>query len=272
MDWEPQRRIEYNYFEALQRTLDFLLRVSPATPMEIVDRLRRLLVSPEFHRYAEETAHRMVTHLFTNSGRTWREAAREGGRGRIIYQALKNELAGPMGGEVSLQVARNAELIRTVPQSIARQLTRIIADQTFQGLRSEEIMANLLELFPDLVASRVSTIARTETSKTNTALTRARAEKIGLPWYDWETSRDRRVRSSHQHMQGILVSWNDPPSPEALIHLKNPPAPYHAGEIYNCRCYPAPIIDLDRVDWPHKVYSHNKIRSMTRAAFLRMAA
>ena len=70
-------------------------------------------------------------------------------------------------------------------------------------------------------------------------------------------------------MDDVIVPWNSPPSPELLTNL--PPAKgnayYHAGEIYNCRCYPEPLLEVSDVRWPHKVYYLGKIQTMTRQQF-----
>ncbi len=272
--WQPQRRIEGNYFNALLQVMDFLDRMgwNGADPYDLTKRLRALASAPFWVRYAEEAARQMVTMLFIDGARDWRDAARLSGRGREIYAALREELAGPVGGAVSFQVRRNAEMIGTLPLDIARRVTDYIQEETLKGRRSEDLEDELRAMFPKATRTKAQLIARTEVSKTQTALTRARAEEIGARWYLWETSRDARVRDSHRHMQGVLVNWDDPPSPERLIHMRKPPAPYHAGDIWNCRCYPAPLLRLESVDWPHKVYHQGRIRSMTRAEFERLAA
>jgi len=89
-----------------------------------------------------------------------------------------------------------------------------------------------MEAFPLASANRVKLIARTETGKAYTMLTMAQSEDLDIPAYEWETSIDARVRSSHNHMQGVIVFWHDPPSPEALIGIKSV-GKYHAGNIYN---------------------------------------
>ena len=42
---------------------------------------------------------------------------------------------------------------------------------------------------------------------------------------------------------------------------------YHAGGIYNCRCYEEPLLDIVDVTWPHKVYHAGKITKMSRKRF-----
>ena len=120
-----------------------------------------------------------------------------------------------------------------------------------------------------MTKSKAELIARTESSKASTALMRARMAVVGFMWYVWKTSHDSRARSSHSHMDSVLVNWNDPLCAEKLIKEKNV-GPYHAGDIYNCRCYPAPLVDYDEVNWPAKVYWRGKVERMSLSKFKKM--
>lgn len=272
--WAPKRRIEKNYLRSLREVVDYLKEAIKdiQDPYDIVRVLRTAVNAPKFARYAEAASGMMVTQLFTDAGRTWRQAARVNSSGRAIYEALMKEMQSPVGGEVYRQIQRNAGIISTLPGGIADQVTEYIARETFKGRRASDIAAEIITMFPERTKAKAELIARTEVSKTSTALTRARAENIGLDWYEWRTSEDQRVRPSHELMAGVLVRWSDPPSPEKLSGGKKRASPYHAGEIYNCRCYPAPLISLDAVKWPHKVYTKGKIAMMTRAQFEKLAA
>ena len=70
-------------------------------------------------------------------------------------------------------------------------------------------------------------------------------------------------------MDGVVVSWNDPPSPEKLVGEKAY-GEYHAGETFNCRCYPEPILDVDDVNFPAKVYRRGRIQTMKKDEFTRL--
>ena len=43
---------------------------------------------------------------------------------------------------------------------------------------------------------------------------------------------------------------------------------YHAGNIWNCRCYPEPLLEVDDVKWPHKVYIDGQIKMMNKNEFM----
>lgn len=257
--WRAPQRAEQQYYYDLVA----MLRRYFAEPGE---RAQMLNAVEWLERYAWQAAQRMVTGLFVSNSRSWRQAARESMRGREIYTALQNEMRGPAGGRVRALISQNAELIRSLPVSVREKTAQMIANRAYEGERAETAE----ELVSHVSRAQARLIARTETSKATTALTRARSEDIGIDWYVWETSSDQRVRISHRKMQGILVSWNEPPSPERLIGLKSY-GNYAAGDIFNCRCYPAPLLRLNQVGWPHRVYYGGRITVMTLTAFRRIA-
>lgn len=236
-------------------------------PLQIVKAIRRFAYSKEVDEYAQAAAMKMVTHLFTDAGRTWRQAARKNSQGRAIYLALQKELNGPLGGEVTALIQRNAELIKSLPLDVAKQVAEHVMTESMKGTRAGNMAEQIKEYFPEASEAKADLIARTETSKASTALTKARSQAVGVNWYVWRTSRDARVRNSHVRMDGVLVKWTDPPSPEALDGERRTYGHYHCGDIFNCRCYPEPVIDLDLVKWPAKVYYSGVIVRMSRKQF-----
>ena len=216
---------------------------------------------------AARLAAKMVTMVAQGNSRSWRQAATKASKGRFIYSMLKKELQGGLGDRIAGIVQSNAEYISSLPNNIAERTTAYIQRETMKGRRSEDIMKDIKPYMQHLKNYEVQRIARTEVAKTDTAITRVRAESIGLNWYEWETSHDARVRPSHKIMNGVLINWNDPPSPESLAHEKSV-GHYHAGEIYNCRCPALPVLSLSGLSWPHKVYIHGSIKRLSRKDFL----
>ncbi len=122
----------------------------------------------------------------------------------------------------------------------------------------------------DIILICTDKFNRGVTTSAQSARTRARSTALGVGWYVWRTSEDERVRPSHKNMQGVLVNWKEPPSPEALVGMETC-GKYHAGEIDGCRCYPEPVVEFDYLRFPVKVYHKGKIRTMTREEFKKMA-
>jgi SPP1 gp7 family putative phage head morphogenesis protein len=176
-------------------------------------------------------------------------------------------MQGPIGGTVHHQIRRNAVLIQSLPLDVARSVNEHILTESLKGTRASDIALQIKTLFNEKSAAKANLIARTETSKTSTNLMQARSQSMGVDWYVWRTSEDARVRDAHKIMDGVLVRWTDPPSPERLDGKNLSSVHYQAGDIFNCRCYPEPIIDLDLISWPALVYYRGSIQRMTRKQF-----
>ena len=213
----------------------------------------------------------MVTTSQTHLARSWREAARKGTGNGELYRYLKSGISPQMYQVMRRQIAENAMLISNTPYNIAYYVVNEIQEQYMGGNRPAGVLEMLMEQFPLASRNRVKLIARTEIGKASTTLTMAQAFDIGAEWYLWSTSEDQRVRSSHRHMEDVIVNFNDPPSPEALIGEKSY-GKYHAGNIWNCRCFCAPVIDFDHIVFPHKVYIHGQIYRMSKTQFRKAVA
>jgi SPP1 gp7 family putative phage head morphogenesis protein len=255
--WEPTLRSVREYADALWRAFVHAEEHGIAT----INHFEFL------KRYARQAAERMVTMLYFRGARTWREAAAESGKSALMARALNQELSGSVGIRAKELIRESADLISSFPTSVARRVAAQAAAQAAAGGRATEL-AKSPEL-ARLARSRAQLIARTQVSKASTALTEARAESLDLPWYVWETSSDQRVRMSHRKMQGVLFRWDAPPAPEELVGMKSE-GHYAPGDIYNCRCYPAPLVTLNQVSWPHKAYVQGQIKYVTRSQFENM--
>jgi len=179
-------------------------------------------------------AGRMGMWINSVNQRTWREAAARSTRSRMLHQLLQRELQGPVGELFRQLVKDNAQYITRIPREISEHLTEHIAKAQQAGARPETIAKFMRERFPAMTKNRIRLIARTETIKASSALTQARSEELDIPAYEWLTSQDSRVRKSHRKMQGVIVLYNDPPSPEALVGEKSTLGHYHAGNAPNC--------------------------------------
>jgi SPP1 gp7 family putative phage head morphogenesis protein len=241
----------------------------PKSTQTVIKRLEYYAQSPEYQAWCDELALTMTTQVNEGVSATWREAALEAGRGSDFYAAILESLKEPLGGDFFQAVRENASLIKTFPLDVARDLTDFVARESALGRRSGDILTDLIERYPDTAKTRLNLIARTEVSKTQATLTQARAFSLGLNWYIWRTSEDARVRSSHSHMEGVLVNYNDPPSPEELFPQKDtkPYGRYNAGMTFNCRCYAEVVVDISFVDFPCRVYHANHIERMPRSRF-----
>jgi SPP1 gp7 family putative phage head morphogenesis protein len=256
VSWGPSKRAEQEYEQALLSALKYVESKTSSATVNVIGRAKALAL------YAQQAATRMITGLYFKGARSWREAARRSSRSDILYRALQAEMNGTVGRRVRQLIRENAKLISSFPQVVARRAVTLAQRTQAAGGRSK----GLGEVFSGVARSRARTIARTEVSKASTALTRARSEEMGLEWYVWESSQDERTRRSHRKMQGVLCRFDDPPDPEVLVGEKSQ-GHYNAGDIYNCRCYPAPLVSEREVSWPHPAYYNGRIQYLTLSQF-----
>lgn len=266
-----RRRLEVTYGRIIQGIYEKLLSkvdVDKIKTEELPQVIRQLMNSPEFSQAANIAAQMMETVVRRDNEASWKMAARKGTMSRQIYLSLRHEFAQPnrsLAGEI---VSRNAELIKTVPQDLARKFSHDIYKAHMQGLRGESQIGSLMAQAPYLTGVEARRIARTELSKANTAMTETRSRDLGLNWYTWKTANDgARVRPSHRHMQDVVCSWDDAPDPESLSGEKGQFGAYHPGCCPNCRCYAEPILDINMLPDSFRVHMHGSIDHISRRAF-----
>lgn len=271
--WKTSKRLERNYEKILKviQNQFFQAISNKNNANEMINMLKVISRQHSFETYCQEIALKMVTSVYQKTEGNWRKAAEQNTKGREIYEALKKEKNNIiMKNAIQKLIQQNAILIKTLPFDIASDITKYIEKETIKGRRAEELVQEIKIKFPEKTKANAKCIARTEISKAQSALTKTRAEILNIQWYIWRTSQDERVRNAHKHMEGVLVSWKDPPSPEQLSKSKYQYGKYHAGEIFNCRCYAEPIVDIHFVKFPCKVYCHGSIARMTKAEFLKI--
>ncbi len=274
-DWQTKKRIETDYATSMMKLSKFFFSKAiedAGSYDEQLSALHAASASPVFKEYAYALARRMITGLKVVGERTWREAASAGMQSSVIYKMLSTEMHGVTGAKVRELVQRNADLISSLPLDVAKRTNAFIQQESMKGKRYEEIsqLLGTQNIVKKLTKTRIALIARTETSKASTALTRVRSEDIGADWYVWRTSKDARVRTAHNLMDKVLVAWSESPAPETLAGIKSKLGHYHAGDAPNCRCYPQTVLSLNEVKWPARVYHSGSIQYMTRSKFEQM--
>lgn len=125
----------------------------------------------------------------------------------------------------------NVELIKSIPEQYLNKVKMIITEGVIGGKSNKQITDDLVNL-GGITQRRAKFIARDQAAKFNGAMEQAQQQDLGIKSYRWSTSRDNRVRHTHQENEGKIFTWDDPP------------ATGHPGQDYNCRCVAIPIINL----------------------------
>lgn len=272
-DWKTTRIIQDSFLDTLGKLnelFNFIATSSGNDRDKYNEQMRNFQNSEPFNSFVYSAVRRMVTPLAIQNMKTWRKAAKKSTKNPYLYKLLMREINNGLKNDINIQIEENANLIKTLPTDVAKKVTKDIEEMALKGMRASEIAKVIREQTDKHSRASAKLIARTDVSKTTTALTKARCDNLDLHWYVWRTAEDGdRVRKSHRIMEGVLVNWNEPPSPEALAGEKSV-GNYHAGNIWNCRCYPEPLIEIDDISWPHKVYTNGKIQTMGKMQFEQM--
>lgn len=182
--------------------------------------------------WAKSAASRMIAEVDARDKAAWMRTARKMGA------SLRAEIAtAPVGVVVRQRLDDQVKLIKSIPLEAAKRVRELANEGIVQGTRPEVIAQEIMKM-AGVTKSRAMLIARTEVSRTATELTRARAEYVGSTAFIWRTSKDERVRESHKRLEGQTFRWDTPPECDPG-HFALP------GGIFNCRCYPEPVIPTE---------------------------
>jgi SPP1 gp7 family putative phage head morphogenesis protein len=179
--------------------------------------------------WARTVAGKMLKRADLKSEAAFRQVAKAAGK------ELRAELSGggPVATAFQARLDENVLLIKSLPTEAGERVATITTEGLASGTRAD-VLAQAIGETGDVTESRALLIARTESSKATTALTKARAETVGSDGYIWRTSHDGAVRPSHAAMDGKMVQWDEPPTLDGMTG--------HAGEFPNCRCYAEPVL------------------------------
>lgn len=271
--WNQTRRIENEYVKSLYILCDMFRKIAESVgeDQELYrQRMNNFQNSYQYEKFITSAVKRMVTPLSSINEQTWRKAARKSTRSKFLYSLLIDDIKQNHEAMINDQIITNASLIRTLPNDVAEKVVKDIAEEAIKGKRARSIEKIIRQDTDKHSRASARLIARTEVAKTQSAITKSRAQNLDMQWYVWRTALDGdRVRKSHRLMEGVIVNWNDPPSPEELAGEQSV-GHYHAGNIWNCRCYSEVLLDVDDVKWPHKVYRNGQITKMSKIEFMKL--
>jgi SPP1 gp7 family putative phage head morphogenesis protein len=180
--------------------------------------------------WAEATATRFINDVAQRDERAWFKTAKD------LGVALRDEVRHtPIGATVYRLIDDQVRMIKDIPLEAGREMQELAFEAATGGKRYDEITPRIKEIH-EMTDNRATLIARTEASKAQSAITRARAEFIGSTHYIWHAAMDYATRPMHKELNGHEFSWADPPVAEEGGDR------HHPGDFPNCRCWAEPII------------------------------
>ncbi len=180
--------------------------------------------------WARSAAQSMLDEVERRDRAGWARVSRE------MTRHLAREIEGMPVGEVMTELLRDqVDLITSLPLEAAERVQRLSVEAMLAGSRGSEIEAAILRT-GEVTAGRAKVIARTEVARASSVLIEARSRGIGSEGYIWRIV-DNHARPDHKLLNGKYFKWSAPP-----IADRRTGARAHPGCIWNCRCFPEPVI------------------------------
>jgi SPP1 gp7 family putative phage head morphogenesis protein len=150
----------------------------------------------------------------------------------------------------AMWVSENVRLIKSIGQHSLKEVEQVVYSAIRQGVGHRELAKNLVERFA-VAKKRASLIARDQIGKLSADLTRARHKELGITLYKWTTSRDERVRKSHQVLSDKICDYNDTDVYKNNVESKGwldrasiAATNTQPGQDVLCRCTPLAIVPV----------------------------
>lgn len=226
------RKAEVQYAKALRgiaRQVGIIVSgFGPDDPVGMQDALRRY--AEAIDPWAKATAARMLADVSRRDEAAWAEISNE------MSRALRDEIRmAPTGTLMKQLMAEQIVYIKSIPLDAAQRVHGLVIRGMEGAIRADEI-AERINQSGHVSKGRANLIARTEVARAASTLVEARATYVGSEGYIWRTAEDADVRKLHRKHNGKFFRWDAPPVAGSNGERA------HAGQIYNCRCYPEPVI------------------------------
>lgn len=207
------------------------------------------LMMEELRRYSEKLgpwalrqSAKMLDLVQKSNRRAYAKKSKE------IGTLLKLNVAEKDVGEAAIALMNEqVGLIKSIPLEAGLRAQKIAYEAVLTGTRAAPNEDTIRELEKEMgfttqtATSRALLISRTETARANATINQSRAMAVGSNQYRWHNSGDEVVRHSHKfykgkRLQGMIFSWNNPPTLEDGMTG-------HPGTFPNCRCFAEPIFN-----------------------------
>lgn len=131
-------------------------------------------------------------------------------------------VARPLQTQQTMWSERVVQRVRDLEDATIDRTVTAAVDAADQGANMEQAAKEAL----DKAEVHAALVARDETGKLASEVSRARSVALGSEEYRWMSQRDDRVRTTHVHLDGQVLRWDTPHPTEAFPGW--PPM---------CRCY-----------------------------------
>jgi len=268
MNKATERLIQKIYTEVFKKIYNRsqLAKLAKGSRVSIMNAATLLENSKAYEEFAKKYAAELAKKGLAKSRGVWRkyfQAAQ-----KLHYVALPMTYREFEFQAFSKAVKQNFTMIKSIPRETVKLLEHkymsTLIEEVAKGALTRGAFRRQLESH---AVKNAKLIARTESAKLQTAITREKATDVGSVAYIWLASNDKRTRPSHKAMDGVVVFWRQEGQKPLLDNMRG-----DAGEFPNCRCSPQPIVDTDDLTKSvYKVYNYStdSVISMNKSELIK---
>lgn len=149
-------------------------------------------------------------------------------------------------------IAENVQLIKTIPSQYFSQIAQAVS-ANFSGrpqTGDADSLAGRIQKIGSVTTKRAQFIARDQTAKVTSAVTKSRHEAVGIKKYRWRNSQDQRVvgNPAGLYPKGNKGHGNHWVRENKIFYYARPPFDGNPGQAFNCRCTAEAVLDTDDMD------------------------
>ena len=248
-NFKPSDRTEAEFYRSLKKVAQHAghiieMHTLPGAKLRDDKEMQRLLeaYSEKLTPWATLQSAKMLEKVQSKNKRDYKA------KSKLMGRLLDENVARSEVGDLAVKLlTEQVGLIKSIPIEAGLRAQKIAYEAVLAGNRAkpdEDTISELekqLGLSREVATTRAQLIAVTETARANASINQARAMVVGSRQYRWHNSGDEAVRESHRYykghaMQGMVFSWDDPPTlDDGMVG--------HPGTFPRCRCFAEPIFE-----------------------------
>lgn len=144
---------------------------------------------------------------------------------------------------LSASVTENVGLIKSISEQYLSGVQGAVMRSITTGRGMQDLVPYLAK-HERITLRRARMVARDQSRKAYSALSRERMKRLGVKKFRWlHTGGSNEPRKLHQEMNGKIFSFDDPPEIDENTGQRGLP-----GDAINCRCRMQPVIDFEGDD------------------------
>jgi SPP1 gp7 family putative phage head morphogenesis protein len=153
--------------------------------------------------------------------------------------STKTLTSGPLRDVLNASITENVGLIKSIPVQYLGGVQGAVMRSITTGNGAQDLVP-FLQKHKGITLRRARMIARDQTKKAFTALSKSRMQQLGIDEYIWRhTAGSRHPRKLHEQMSGNIYRFDDPPVIDANTGERGIP-----GQLPNCACRMQPVLNF----------------------------